>query len=188
MSRQGPANNHTEVLGEVLGPLRHRLLKDGRVSSSRSECRPCVGRASSPFGQSHDPSDYRRLLQDGRVLASSGLQLSRDQGAHPVPASEVVLVVQHAVEAAMRSLHSRNSTRYDVPSVALAVLSSPCFALLLERIGVDALHQLLAHTRLFWPLQNDCLLQLTGPRPGWQPAQQPSLSATLQTDFHSMRV
>ena len=170
MSRQGPANNHTEVLG----PLRHRLLKDGRVSSSRSECRPCVGRASSPFGQSHDPSDYRRLLQDGRVLASSGLQLSRDQGAHPVPASEVVLVVQHAVEAAMRSLHSRNSTRYDVPSVALAVLSSPCFALLLERIGVDALHQLLAHTRLFWPLQNDCLLQLTGPRPGWQPAQQPS--------------
>ena len=62
----------------------------------------------------------------------------------------------------MRSLHSRNSTRYDVPSVALAVLSSPCFALLLERIGVDALHQLLAHTRLFWPLQNDCLLQLTG--------------------------
>ena len=74
----------------------------------------------------------------------------------------------------MRSLHSRNSTRYDVPSVTLAVLSSPCFALLLERIGVDALHQLLAHTRLFWPLQNDCLLQLTGPRPGWQPAQQPS--------------
>ena len=42
---------------------------------------------------------------------------------------------------------------------ALDILNLPCWNLLLERIGPDAMRSLLSSNTLFWPLQNGCLVQ-----------------------------
>ena len=141
----------------------------------------CAGRTGSPFCRPHDPPDLKTVVQ-GTLCHITPEALDALcaplPGPHaPVSGSRQPAVARRALQA--RAVAARGGVRLcDGAPSTVDIMHLPGWALLLERVGEVAMHRLLRHLTLFWPLPNDCMLQLTGPQlsQGVAPSLGPQLS------------
>ena len=140
-----------------------------------------AGRTRSPFCRPHDPPDLKTVVQ-GTLCHITPEALDALcaplPGPHaPVSGSRQPAVARRALQA--RAVAARGGVRLcDGAPSTVDIMHLPGWALLLERVGEVAMHRLLRHLTLFWPLPNDCMLQLTGPQlsQGVAPSFGPQLS------------
>ena len=152
-----------------------------RKRSRRMSEDSCAGRTGSPFCRPHDPPDLKTVVQ-GTLCHITPEALDALcaplPGPHtPVSGSRQPAVARRALQA--RAVAARGGVRLcDGAPSTVDIMHLPGWALLLERVGEVAMHRLLRHLTLFWPLPNDCMLQLTGPQlsQGVAPSLGPQLS------------
>ena len=164
-------------------------------SSSPTAIRCSAARAgmATNDGTDHDPRPLRSLLRDALAfvpptraasalaLPSTSLDSERStEGCADAESSRMTGVAAAVIQAQIRSRLGANTlgigyTEQDAGQSGVAaarlvsstmnILNLPCWELLLERIGEPAMHHVLRHASIFWPLPNGSLLQLTGSQP-----------------------
>ena len=167
--------------------------KASAASPPANRCSAARAGMATNDGTDHDPRPLRSLLRDALAFvpptrAASALALpstSRDgegstEGCADAESSRMTAVAAAVIEAQIRSRLGANTlsigyTEEDVGQSGVAaarlvsstmnILNLPCWELLLERIGEPAMHHVLRHAAIFWPLPNGSLLQLTGAQP-----------------------
>ena len=105
------------------------------------------------FCSPHDPDDLRELLGKMLVLRPEG-------GPQPLPAEQ----------------ETEPSSSIDGLLERFPPELQSGLALLRHRIGEAAMRHLLTQTTMFWPLGDDCLVQITGPPPARHGASSMALS------------